>query len=882
MHSDPVLRPGGASTRGTDQLRLLVQVSEAIATHRDLPALFRDLAKRLPSMVAFEFIGLFLHDHEKNVMRVDLLGTADADSIPPGLELPVDGSFSGLTFTTQRPIIIRSQEEAARFPFSASLMQRMGTESFCMLPLTTIVRPLGAMGFGSSSPRAFDEGELEFLELVVKQVAVAVDNVLHDESAVAAQAELTRERDRLRLLLEVSESVAAHHNLHELIHDLAQRLPRVVPFDYINLTLHDPARNVMRLHLLVAPDDNGTLRPGFELPMDSPSGLAWSSQQPVMVDDVDSETRFPQLTALFLENDVQSWCAVPLTTALRRLGAMGFGSAAPRRYEDADVAFLQQVANQVAVTVDNVLHHESAESAQQALEDKRDRLQLLLEVTTAVVSHLNLDDVFAAVSACLRRVIPHDGSSLLLYEPDTGQYRIYVLKFAGNGSFVEAGRIDLHRTNSPATVAITTRRPALFGVEELEAMAVESKAAARILAEGIKAFCAVPLLSHDRVLGALNVGSARPGAFSESDVELLRQVAQQVAIAVENALAYREIAELKEKLNTEKLYLEAEIRTEQNFDEIVGQSPALTEVLKQIEIVAPTESTVLIQGETGTGKELLARAIHNMSARQARTFVKLNCAAIPTGLLESELFGHERGAFTGAIAQKIGRFELAHGGTLFLDEVGDIPLELQSKFLRVLQEQEFERLGSTRTIGVDIRLVAATNRNLAAMVAERQFRSDLYYRLNVFPIVSPPLRERRDDVGPLVRHFTQKFARRMSKRIETISADTMAALSLYHWPGNVRELENLIERAVILSRGSTLEVPLAELRQRIGLGAGDAGRTPTTLEEAEREHIRHALQQSDWAVGGPGGAAARLGMKRTTLQSKMARLGIERPSRADG
>jgi formate hydrogenlyase transcriptional activator len=288
---------------------------------------------------------------------------------------------------------------------------------------------------------------------------------------------------------------------------------------------------------------------------------------------------------------------------------------------------------------------------------------------------------------------------------------------------------------------------------------------------------------------------------------------------------------------------------------------------------------VLSQGETGTGKELLARAIHNLSGRRARTFVKLNCAAIPTGLLESELFGHERGAFTGAIGQKIGRFELAHGGTLFLDEVGDIPLELQSKFLRVLQEQEFERLGSTRTIRVDTRLVAATNRDLAAMVAERQFRSDLFYRLNVFPIVSPPLRDRRNDVGPLVRHFTQKFARRMSKRIETISADTMDVLSLYHWPGNVRELENLIERAVILSRGSTLEVPLAELRQRSGIGAGDVVRAPTTLKDIEREHIRQALQQSDWAIGGPGGAAARLGMKRTTLQSKMARLGIERPAR---
>ncbi len=387
----------------------------------------------------------------------------------------------------------------------------------------------------------------------------------------------------------------------------------------------------------------------------------------------------------------------------------------------------------------------------------------------------------------------------------------------------------------------------------------------------------MPLLSHDRVLGALNVASNEADALSPADVDLLGQVAQQIAIAVENGLAYRQIAALKEKLKTEKLYLEDEIRTDRNFEEIVGESAALKRVLSQVEIVAPTDSTVLIQGETGTGKELIARAIHNLSGRRERTFVKLNCAAIPTGLLESELFGHERGAFTGAIAQKIGRFELAHGGTLFLDEIGDIPLELQAKFLRVLQEQEFERLGATRTIRVDIRLVAATNRDLAGMVADGQFRSDLYYRLNVFPIVNPPLRDRSEDITPLVRYFTQKFARRMSKRIETIPTETMAALTRYHWPGNIRELENVIERAVILSRGSHLAVPLAELKPRDDAAPVVLPRGLTTLEEAEREHIRQALEQAGWRVGGPAGAAARLGLKRTTLQSRMAKLGIERP-----
>ena len=681
---------------------------------------------------------------------------------------------------------------------------------------------------------------------------------------------------RLRLLAEVSESIASHRDLNELFRDLAQRLPRIVPFDYINLVLHDSVRNVMRLQLLVAPKES-TIKPGAEFPIDgSPGGFVWKTQQPVIVNDVNIETRFPGLIAQLIENGVQSFCSVPLTTALGRLGAMGCGSLQPHVYTASEIAFMCEVAKQIAVAVDNVLHDESARSMQIALARERDRLRLLLEVNNAVVSHLDMDNVFASVSASLQKVIQHDGCSLMLYEPDTGQYRCHVLNVAKNESFVEEGRAD-KSVKSPGCIAFSTRAPAVFGEQDLIALASESKIAQHLLSEGVKSFCSIPLQSHDRMLGTLNIGRMREHAFTADEVELLTQVAQQIAIAVENGLAYREIAELKEKLNEEKLYLEREIRSDHNFEEIVGDSAPLKNVLTQVEIVSPTDSTVLIQGETGTGKELIARAIHNLSSRRSRTFVKLNCAAIPTGLLESELFGHEKGAFTGAIAQKIGRFELANGGTLFLDEVGDIPLELQSKFLRVLQEQEFERLGSNRTIRVDIRLVAATNRDLAQMVTDREFRSDLYYRLNVFPIYNPPLRDRADDVPALVQYFTQKFAARMNKRITTIPTETMTALSRYHWPGNIRELENFIERAVILSRGSSLTVPLSELRARRSMADGDS-RTLSTLEDAEREHIRHALQQANWLVGGPTGAAAKLGMKRTTLQSKMAKLGIERPA----
>jgi len=390
--------------------------------------------------------------------------------------------------------------------------------------------------------------------------------------------------------------------------------------------------------------------------------------------------------------------------------------------------------------------------------------------------------------------------------------------------------------------------------------------------EGVRSVVSMPLITHDRALGTLSLASLRDGAFEQGDVDLLVQVAGQVAIAVENALAFQEIGELKNKLAQEKLYLEDEIRSEMNFEEIVGESPLLRAVLKQVETVAPTDSAVLIQGETGTGKELIARAIHNLSPRRDHTFVKVNCAAIPAGLLESELFGHERGAFTGAIAQRTGRFELAHRGTIFLDEVGDIPLELQPKLLRVLQEQEFERLGSARSIRVDVRLVAATNRNLEEMVAARTFRSDLYYRLRVFPLTMPALRERQDDIPTLVRYFVQKYARRMNRAIETIPSETLDLLVRYSWPGNIRELENLIERAVIVAPGPVLRVPLGDLKLPFEPVPGEL----LTLDAAEREHILKALEASNWVLAGPKGAAVRLGVKRTTLQSRMQKLGVVR------
>jgi formate hydrogenlyase transcriptional activator len=678
--------------------------------------------------------------------------------------------------------------------------------------------------------------------------------------------------DRYRALLDVAESISRNRDLPALFEDLARRLHGVVRFDYLNLVLHVPERNTMRLRVIASTEPTDS--EFWETPVDeTPSGFVWQTQLPLVIHDIDRETRYPKIMQLLREHGVRSCCVLPLTTAQRRLGAMGLGGAEPSAFDRADLEFLAQVARQVAVAVENVLNYEAAQCYQKELARERDRLQVVLDVTNAMVANLDLRELFRAVSEVLRPLIRHEYASLVLVDPARGQLRLEALDFPGGDSQIHEAR-SASDEDSPAAKAMRMRQPLLWNRADAERF--PSETVRRLLAAGLQSAVCIPLLRGDRALGTLNVASMRDAAFAPHDVELLTQIGNELAIAVENALAFRQIEELKDKLAEEKLYLEDEIRTVYDFEEIVGESQSLKRALRDVETVAPTDSTVLIQGESGTGKELIARAIHNLSARRQRTFVKVNCAAIPTGLIESELFGHEKGAFTGAIGQKIGRFELADKGTLFLDEIGDIPLELQPKLLRVLQEREFERLGSARTVKVDIRLVTATNRDLSQMIASREFREDLFYRLNVFPIPLPPLRERREDIPLLVRYFTQKYARRMNRRIETIPTEAMEALTNWNWPGNVRELENLIERAVILTRGSALHVPLAELRG--GETASVTG-VPTTLEEAEREHILRALRESNWVVGGPAGAAARLGLKRTTLQSRMAKLGIKSGSR---
>jgi formate hydrogenlyase transcriptional activator len=674
-----------------------------------------------------------------------------------------------------------------------------------------------------------------------------------------------------RLLLDVSRLAASRRDLESLLAELVVLLQRAVRFDRLAVVLHDPSREVMRLHTLAAVEP--VVPTVVELsPASTPSGVAWLTQQPVFVPSVDRETRFPAIMTFLQSEGMHSFCAFPLTSPLRRLGALGFTSREEDAFRHVDTQFLQQLTNEVALAVDNTLHQQTAEQAQQQLRHERDRLQVLLEINNALVANLDPTALFGEITTRLRRVVAHDFTGLAIYDPERDGFELRGLVFDGKGP-IQEGMFFPRSEDTPAGITFRTGKPMRFDCNEVGAL---SGTSALLREQGLKSFCSLPMIVRGRRVGTIGVGRLGGEPFTDDDEAILAAAAGQIAFAVENALAFQQIAALKDKLALEKVYLEDEIRTNYNFEEIVGESPTLKAVLAQVETVGPTMSAVLIRGETGTGKELIARAIHELSPRKARTLVKINCASIPTGLLESELFGHERGAFTGAIAQRIGRFELADGGTLFLDEVGDIPLELQPKLLRVLQEQEFERLGSTRTKRVDVRIVAATNRSLEEMVAGGTFRSDLYYRLNVFPITMPALRERSEDIPRLVRYFVQKFTRRMNKRIETIPAEAMDALVQYNWPGNVRELENAIERAVILTNGPSLRVPISEFRSRNALP-----KPRGTLEATEREAILSALRESEWVIGGPQGAARRLGLKRTTLQSRMEKLGISRPSPHD-
>jgi formate hydrogenlyase transcriptional activator len=640
-------------------------------------------------------------------------------------------------------------------------------------------------------------------------------------------------------------------------------------------TIWLPEEGAQRLYCAAAPS-----LPGFSAhvgpmcigPKGGSCGTAAYRKEPVFVTDILKDPIWDDYRDLMLPYGIRAVWSRPLFASDGKV--LGTFAILYREVRSPSINDLQLIENASHIAGIAMERHVNAER----LWHERDRLRLLLEITNSMTSKLDFRRLVEALSTNLLSVTRCDFCALVL--PHTDRKRLYATVLynpQARGFLSDGAMVPIE--GSPCGKAFRTGKkehmnsledmrndPESFGSQQGQHFFEQ------MMAEGLKSGCELPLMGRNGVVGVLSALSRSERAFTEEDSAFLEQVARQVGIAVENALDYERATEEKNKETERRLYLEEEIRAD--FGAIVGQSPAFKTALNMVSVVAPTDSTVLILGETGTGKELIARAIHNVSNRRQRPFVKLNCAAIPLGLLESELFGHEKGAFTGAIAQKAGRFELANKGTLFLDEVGDIPVELQAKLLRVLQEQEFERLGSNRTHKVDVRLIAATHRDLSSMVKQSTFREDLYYRLRVFPIHVPPLRQRSDDIPELVRHFTALFSRRMNKRIEHIPAETMDALVGYGWPGNIRELQNFIERAVILSPDSVLQAPVAELEPPNSQREGAV--VINGLAEVERDHIVRALEASNWIVGGPNGAAQRLGMKRTSLLYRMQRLGISR------
>jgi formate hydrogenlyase transcriptional activator len=673
---------------------------------------------------------------------------------------------------------------------------------------------------------------------------------------------------RYRTLLEVSGAIASQPNLKAVLQSLRRLLSSVVAFDSVSLSLLSDKGNSVRLIAFDRSPEAYQVELGTEVShVGTAVGRAIDEQKPIYIPDLQAElSKIPQLASQAKLLTPHSAYVFPISISGKKLGTLTFATAQRGQFSPDDMELMISVSSHVAVALESAVATDAAQLYQRQLAHERDRLRLLLEINNQVVTQLDINELFRSASASIRKYFANDFTGFWLIDKHSNQLECAVLDFPGGKGFL--ADIPARAVTDREAENMRTRTAEIWSHQDIGKLRPELLE--RLEAESIVAMAVVPLGTSNGPLGFLGMGSKRPNNFGQEDLDILSQISAQISLALDNALAYGRLNASRNRLEDERLYLESEIRAEYNFEDIVGKSPTLRKVLDQIEIVAPTGSTVLLHGETGTGKELVARAVHSLSPRRDRTFVRLNCAAIPSGLVESELFGHEKGAFTGALMQKRGRLELADRGTLFLDEIGDISLELQPKLLRALQEQEFERLGSNKTIHVDVRLIAATHRDLSLMIRNNQFREDLFYRLNVFPIEIPPLRERREDIPLLIHYFVSRLSRRMQKRIKSIPKPAMEALSNAPWPGNVRELENFVERAVILTQGDELNVPLAELKKSSVRNAAPV----STFQQAERQAIIEALKAASGRISGVGAAAERLGLKRTTLQNKMRRLNI--------
>ena len=870
-----------------EQTSALLRVNNAIVNCRTMDGLVRAVISALRAVLPFDNFGMTLYDPSTEQFRFFALeGQSSASAFSIGTKLHLRDTQADAQFDPRRVLLISElTPENSVTPFAQQLFAA-SVRSFCAVPLLFRDEVIGSMGIASLTPAQYGPPELGFLEKAAEQVALAVANWKAFDEVARLNTENVRLAERRRAVLEANNAIITSLKRDELVRSVSSALRAVIPFDKFGLSIYDPAAEKLILVALEGEFPSSYFSLGRQMSLDaSLSGEVFRTGHPIVRHRLPAEGRYPT-EEILADEGVRSLCNVPIIVHGRPIGVIGLASLRESAYGQADAELLQEVSGQVGLAILNMQAYETLAEISEARAKTATRLKALLQLNNVIVSNLSRSELFQSICRILREQMACDSAGLALFDAEAADLRIFALDGEYKTSMQVGNLIDVQGRISGHAFDFCKPycQPDLSGERKFT---FEHG----LYEEGLLSCCLVPLIVRSEAIGALGIGSREPHRYSSADMEFLQEVSAQIGVAIANLNAYEEISALKARLEAENTYLQEEIRQEHNFHEIVGDSSALLETLALVEQVAATDSTVLVVGETGTGKELIARAIHNLSPRKDRALVKVNCGALSAGLVESELFGHVKGAFTGALADREGRFKLAHGGTLFLDEVGELAPETQVKLLRVLQEQEFEPLGSNRTVKVDVRIVAATNRDLEQAVRDGRFRSDLYYRLRVFPIRVPSLRDRRGDIPLLVTFFLQKYCRKFGKNVGRIPDRVMQRLVNYAWPGNLRELQNVIERAVVVARGEALELEAnfgaptwQEARSASkdvtlsGPPAPSTGNVPDSLHDVEKRHIEAILKQTNWKIEGADGAAKILNLQPSTLRSRMLKLGIRRPA----